>query len=700
MKRQLWGFPAVIAAFLCSAATNEVFSEMNPLLDVPTAPFGALPFNTVRLEHFLPALAKAMAEENAEYDAIVSNSEPPTFENTIEAMERAGKLSERVINIFYTLSSSATNKELQELESKIAPMIAKHVSGLLINPPLFDRVNALYQERESLDLNHEQRRLLEVTHLKLRRAGAGLDKAGRERLAQLHELQAEVETKFTQNVQDDEDSWAMVIEESDLAGLPESLVSAAAEAARERGHEGKYAITLSRSSVEPFITYSARRDLREKAARAWANRGDNNDAHDNKELLRQIVELRLERARLLGYPSFAHYATEDVMAATPEAVLKLLLDVWEPAKRQFHRDREQISEMARADGIDSLEFWDWRYYQNKVRMAHYSVDEEEVKQYFELDRMIDALFYVAKRLFGVSFTEIDGIPTYHADVRVYEVKDSAGQHLALFYMDPFARTGKRSGAWMSSFFNQASFDGVVRPHVSNNNNISRADPALLSLDDAMTLFHEFGHGLHGILTNVAYPSMSGTNVDRDIVELPSQLFEHWVLQPEVLNKFALHHKTGEPMPKSLVEKIIASQTYGEGFATIEYIGSALADIELHLMDDFESFDATEFEKRIREKYDMPDEVLFRHRLPHFLHLFSGDHYASGYYTYLWAAVLEYDMWEAFEESGNVFDPVLAKRLNDYLYSAGNSRSPTDAYKLLRGRMPTVQPLLRGRGFVE
>lgn len=697
---------AILLLASAAAISNDLRSEpmdtrVNPLISEPTAPFGALPFDTVRLEDFRPAIERGMDIEKREYAAILDNPEPPAFANTVEALELVGEDLHRALSVFDTLCSSATNDDLQALEAELAPVRARHWNELTLNPRLFQRVDALHHQRDALGLTPEQLRLLEESHKGLRLSGAGLDEAGRTRLAQINERLATLETSFAQNLQAEEDEWMLVIEDvADLEGLPESLVSAAASAAQERELAGKWVITLSRSSVEPFITYSARRDLRERAAKAWGLRGDNNDAHDNKAILREILVLRQETARLLGYPTYAHYATDGVMAGTPDNVLKLLNDVWAPAKAQHARERAQVEEMARADGIDQLEFWDQRYYANKVRLAHYDVNEEEVKQYFELGRMIDAMFYTANRLFGVTFEPIAGIPVYHPDVRVYEVKDADGRHLSLFYMDPFARTGKRSGAWMNSNRDQRRFHSEVRPLVSNNNNISKADPALLTLDDAITLFHEFGHGLHGMLTDVTYESLSGTDVDRDLVELPSQLFEHWVLQPEVLRKFALHYKTGEPIPEALIKRILAAQNYGEAFSQIEYVSSAIVDIELHLLPDPAALDVNAFEAEILAKYGMPPAMRLRHRPPHFHHMFDGDQYAAGYYTYLWAAVLEYDMFEAFTEAGDVFDPEVARRLKTYLYSAGNVRDPVETYKLLRGRMPTVEPLLRGKGFVE
>ncbi|WP_225889878.1 M3 family metallopeptidase [Indioceanicola profundi] len=705
MTTALGGMAAVNAAEQVQvAAATKTAESANPLLAEWTTPFGVPPFSQIEPEHFLPAFEKAMADHKAEVAAITGNPEAPTFENTIVAMEKSGAALDKVAAVFYNLNSSNTNDELQAIARELAPKMAKHGNDISMDPKLFARIDAVYQQRDKLKLKPEEVRLLERHRLDFVRSGAQLPKEKQDRLAQIMERLATLSNQFSQNVLADEKDYMLVLEsEKDMEGLPEFVRAAAAQAANERGLDGKHVITLSRSSIEPFLTFSARRDLREKAFKAWIARGDNGDEHDNKEIIKEIVQLRVERANLLGYPTFADYKLEDTMAKTPAAVEELMLKVWEPAKQALAEEQKMLQSAAAAEGQNiEIEPWDWRYYAEKVRKASFDLDQAEIKPYFQLDKMIEAMFYTATRLYGVTFEERKDIPTYHPDVRAFEVKDKDGKHVAVFLSDNFARPSKRSGAWMSSYRSQEKLRGDIRPIVVNNNNFSKGkqgEPALLSFDDANTLFHEFGHGLHGMLSDVTYPGQAGTNVLRDFVELPSQINEHWIEQPEVLKKFAVHYKTGEPIPDELLEKILAAQNFNQGFSTVEYLASSLVDLEFHALTDAKDLDVAQFEKDTLKKIGMPEVMVMRHRSPHFSHIFSGDGYSAGYYSYMWAEVLDADGFEAFKEKGDIFDPELARKLLENVYSAGGTMDPMEAYIRFRGRAPSVEPLLRNRGFL-
>ena len=673
----------------------------NPFFDVWTTPFELPPFDRIRPEHFPTAFDRGMEEHAAEIAAISGTAEPPDFANTIEALERSGKLLNRVSRVFHNLTGSAPNPELDAIDRDYAPKLAAHGMRIALDPALFARIDALFRQRDTLGLAPDQMRLLERHHLRLVRAGALLGPEQKSRMAAISERLASLHTLFGQNVLHDEDEWQLALEEADLGGLPEFARAAAAAAARERGLDGKYVITLARASVEPFLAFAARRDLRETACRAWAARGEHADrfggAHDNRPLVREIVALRAEQARLLGYPNYAAYRLDDTMARTPEAASRLLRQVWEPAKQKAGAERAELTEAARADGLNEpIAVWDWRYYAEKVRQAKYAIDEAAVKPYFVLDNMVAAAFDTAGRLFGVEFIERKDCVAYHPDVRVYEVRERGGRAIGLFLHDNFARPGKRSGAWMSSFREQQTFDGEVLPIVINNNNFSRGEPTLLSFDDARTLFHEFGHGLHGLLSRVRYPSQSGTAVRRDFVEFPSQILEHWAAAPEVLRRYARHYKTGEPLPDDLLQRLLAARNFNQGFATVEYAACAMLDLELHARPDPGETDIDAFERDFRVRTGMPPEIGLRHRPTHFQHLFAGSGYAAGYYAYLWAEVLDADGFAAFTEAGDPFDPTLAGRLKA-IYSAGDSADPMALYRTFRGREPEIAPLLEQRG---
>lgn len=668
----------------------------NPFFEPWTTPFGMPPFDRIRPEHFPPAFDRAMADHVAEVDGIAGNPEAPGFANTVEALERSGRLLERVAAVFFNLTSSNTDDALDAIELDYAPKLAQHNMGIALNPKLFARLDALYRQRDSLGLTVDQMRLLERRHLAFIRSGAALSEDAKTRMAAISERLATLHTVFGQNVLNDEKEWQLVLDEADLAGLPEALRAAAAQAAKERGLAGQWAITLARSSVEPFLTFSARRDLRQAAYQAWTRRGGLDGPHDNRPLIAEILGLRDEQAKLLGFGNYAAYKLDDSMAKTVEAVDRLLRQVWEPAKRKAAEEASLLEAEARAEGMNEpIAPWDWRYYAEKVRKARYDLDEAEIKPYFVLDNLVQAAFDTAGRLFGVSFAERSDLPVYHPDVRVYEVTDRSGQAAGLFLHDNFARSGKRSGAWMSSYRDQELLDGEVLPIVVNNNNMARSEPTLLSFDDAKTLFHEFGHGLHGLLSKVRYPSQSGTAVRRDFVEFPSQVYEHWLSVPETLRTYARHQTTGEPIPETLLKRLLDARTFNQGFATVEYTSAALLDLAFHTQP-LPGGDVEAFESRVLDDIGMPSEIGVRHRPVHFQHLFAGSGYAAGYYAYLWAEVLDADGFAAFEEAGDPFEPALAARLKD-IYSSGDTQDPMQLYEAFRGRAPSVEPLLEKRG---
>jgi peptidyl-dipeptidase Dcp len=685
-----------------SAAPPLAAVPSNPLLREWTSRFGVPPFGDITPEHFRPAFSRALAEHEAEVEAVAKGEAAPTFENTVEALERSGERLARVASVFYALSSAHTNDALLKIEREMSPVLARHWNRFYTDEAVFRRLDALHERREALDLTPEQARVLERYHVAFRRAGAPLDAAAKGRLAEITERLATLGTSFSQNVLADEQAYTLVLEsEADLAGLPDFLRSAARAAAEERGLAGKHVITLSRSSVEPFLQFSTRRDLREKIFRAWIVRGEGGGATDNRAIIAEMVALRAERARLLGYTDFAHYRLDDAMAKRPEAVRELLDAVWKPARSRALADRDAMQELVRQEGGNfKLEAWDWRTYADKLRKFRCDFDEAEIKPYLQLDRVIEAAFDTAHRLFGLTFQPRHDVDVWHPDVRAWEVKGSDGGHVGLFFGDYFARTSKRSGAWMTTLRDQEKLAGDIRPLVVNVMNFSKGEPTLLSFEDARTLFHEFGHGLHGLLSNVTYPMISGTSVLTDFVELPSQLYEHWLEQPEILRKFAVHYRTGEPMPEDLLKRLIAARTFNQGFATVEYVAAALVDLDFHSLPAAENLDVKKFEEDSLARIGMPSEIVLRHRPPHFTHVFSGGGYASAYYSYMWSEVLDADAFAAFEEAGDVFDPATAKRLHDHIYSAGGARDPEAAYTAFRGRLPTAQALLRKRGLLD
>ncbi|MGO3932352.1 M3 family metallopeptidase [Rhodopseudomonas pseudopalustris] len=679
-------------------------STGNPLLQAWTTPFETPPFAEIAPEHFLPAFEQAFADHAAEIAAITHDPTEPDFDNTITALERSGKLLNRVAAVFYDLVSAHSNPALLEIDKDVSLRMARHWNPIMMNAVLFGRIAALRDKRAELKLTSEQQRLLERTYTRFHRSGAGLDDAAKARMAEINERLAQLGTNFGHHLLGDEQDWFMELGESDTDGLPASYVAAARAAAEERGMPGKAVVTLSRSSVEPFLKSSSRRDLREKVYRAFIARGDNGNANDNNALIGEILSLREETAKLLGYPTYAAYRLEDSMAKTPEAVRGLLERVWKPARARAMADRDALQELVAEDGGNfKLAPWDWRYYAERLRQRRANFDDSAIKPYLALDNMIAAAFDTATRLFGVSFAERNDVPVWHPDVRVWEVKDADGAHRGLFYGDYYARPSKRSGAWMTSLRDQQKLDGAVAPLIINVCNFAKGadgEPSLLSPDDARTLFHEFGHGLHGMLSDVVYPSLSGTSVFTDFVELPSQLYEHWQEQPQVLQQFARHYQTGEPLPDDLLRRFIAARKFNQGFATVEFVSSALLDLEFHTQPASAIGEVSAFERRELEKIGMPEEIALRHRPPQFAHIFTGDHYASGYYSYMWSEVMDADAFGAFEEAGDIFDPQVAKRLRDDIYASGGSRDPEEAYIAFRGRAPEPDALLRRRGLLE
>jgi peptidyl-dipeptidase Dcp len=676
----------------------------NPLLQAWLTPHATPPFAEILPEHFLPAFEQAFADHAAEVAAITQDPAAPDFANVIVALERSGKLLSKVSAVFYDLVSAHSSPELLEIDSEVSLRQARHWNPILMNAVLFGRIAQLHQNRATLGLTPEQTRLLERTYTRFHRAGAGLDDAAKKRMADINERLAQLGTAFSHHLLADEQAWLLELGEADRDGLPESFVAAAQAAAAERELPGKAIVTLSRSSVEPFLKDSNRRDLREKVFKAFTARGDNGNANDNNATIVEILTLRQESARLLGYQTFAAYRLEDSMARTPQAVRDLLERVWQPARARALADRDALQALIAEEGGNfTLAPWDWRYYAEKLRRRRANFDDAAIKPYLALDNMIAAAFDCATRLFGVTFSERKDIPVWHPDVRVWEVKDAAGKHKALFYGDYFARPSKRSGAWMTSLRDQQTLDGEVSPLIINVMNFSKGaqgQPALLSPDDARTLFHEFGHGLHGMLSNVTYPSLSGTSVFTDFVELPSQLYEHWQEQPQVLRQFARHYENGEPLPDDLLQRFLAARKFNQGFATVEFVSSALLDLEFHTQPAAASRDVGVFERKELDKIGMPAEIVLRHRPTQFGHIFSGDHYAAGYYSYMWSEVMDADAFGAFEEAGDIFDPAVAKRLHDDIYSSGGSREPDEAYVAFRGRKPEPDALLRRRGLLD
>ena len=689
---------------LFSFITVLAIAQNNPLLEKWSGPYNGIPpFDKILVSHFKPALEGSMDEYLKEIERITSNPDAPTFANTIEALERSGKTMGRVTIIYGIWSSNLSSPELQSVQKEMAPRLAAFSDKITQNPKLFERIEAVYIKRMSSGLNAEQQRLAWFYHNNFVRAGARLDNNSKEKLTVINQKLAGLYTKFSSNVLYDENNlYLHLTNEADLAGLPQTLKDAAAGAAATRKLQG-HVINNTRSSIDPFLTYSDRRDLREKAWKLFVNRGDNAGEHDNNAIVSEILQLRAERANLLGYPTHAHWRLENAMAKTPENALNLLEAVWKPAVSRVKDEVRDMQAVADKEGANiTIAPWDYKYYAEKVRKEKYDLDFNEVKQYMQLDKLREGMFWVAGELFGFSFSPVTNVPVYHPDVKVWEVKNrNTGQHIGLWYFDPYARTGKRSGAWMNAYRRQDKLDGVTTI-VSNNSNFVKGkegEPVLISWDDAETLFHEFGHALHGLSSNVTYPSLSGTAVARDYVEFPSQLLEHWLSTPEVLQRFALHYQTGKPIPPSLVQKIENASTFNQGFITTEYLASALIDMKMHL-EGTKKIDADSYERETLTAMGMPSEIVMRHRTPQFTHVFAGDGYSAGYYSYLWSDVITADAYGAFKEGKGPYDKAVGQRLSDYIFSVGNTMDPAEAYKKFRGRNPKTEALMQDRGFIS
>jgi len=688
-----------------TSASPATPADSNPLAAQWTGPYGGVPpFDKVKISDLKPALEAAMAENLAEIDAIANNKAKPTFENTIAAMERSGQMLDRVSTIYGIQASNMSSEAFEPVQTEMEPKLAAHSDKITQNGALFKRIEAVYNlEQAKKAVRGERYRLIWKYYTDFVRQGAKLAPEQKARLGEINQQLAGLFTKFSQNLLGDEGQLSLMLtSEADLAGLPQSLKDSAAAAAAAKGKPGQWMIRNTRSSIDPFLTYSDRRDLREKAWRMFVNRGDNGDARDNNGIIPEILHLRAERAKLLGYATHAHWRLEPQMAKTPENAMKLMEGVWPAAVSRVKEEVADMQALADKEGAKiTIEPWDYRFYSEKVRIAKYDLDQNEVKPYLQLDKIKEAMFWVAGELFNFTFAPVKNVPVYHPDVTVYEVRDkTSGKYIGLWYFDPYARDGKRSGAWMNAYRSQQRMAGDVTTIVSNNSNFVKGkpgEPVLISWDDATTMFHEFGHALHGLASNVTYPTLSGTNVARDYVEFPSQLMEHWISTPQVLQKFALHYQTGKPIPQALVDKINKAATFNQGFDTVEYLASALVDMKLHLAGD-RKIDVDSFEKETLAALGMPKEIVMRHRTPQFGHVFSSDGYSAGYYSYMWSDVLTADAFGAFTEAGGPYDKKVAKRLKDTIFSVGNTIDPAEAYRNFRGRDPNVDALMIKRGF--
>lgn len=700
--KSMKGFYPFLSLFLLLSFSLAQESE-NPFFKEFDTPFGVPPFDRIKEEHFIPAIKAGIELHKKEIEEIVNNPAPPTFENTIEALEKSGSLLRKASDVFSVLNGCMTNDNMQKITKEVAPMLAKHRDEITMNPKLFQRVKAVYEKREGLNLTQEQKKLVEEYYKDFVRGGANLDDKKKARLMEINQELSLLSVKFGENVLKEENRFELVIDnKEDLEGLSESVIKAAEETAKEKKYEGKWVFTLKKPSLIPFLQYSKNRELREKIFKAYINRGNNNDELDNKEIISKIVALRIEKTKLLGYKTHAHLVLEENMAKTPEKVYELLKKIWEPALKVAKNEAKELQEMIKKEGGDfKLQPWDWWYYAEKVRKEKYELGEEMLRPYFKLENCIQGAFYVANRLYGIKFEEKSDIPKYHPDVKVFEVKESDGTHIGIFYVDYFPRASKRSGAWMTSFRKQSKIDRkMINPVVVNVGNFTKPTaekPALLSIEEVETLFHEFGHALHGLLSNCTYPSLSGTAVPRDFVELPSQIMENWALEPEVLKVYAKHYQTEEPIPAELVEKLNKTRKFNQGFATVEYLAASFLDMDYHTLEDARGIDPIKFEEDSMKKIGMIPEIVVRYRSTNFQHIFPGG-YSAGYYSYIWSEVLDADAFEAFKEKG-IFDSKTALSFRKNILEKGGSEDPMTLYKRFRGREPKVEPLLKKRGLL-
>lgn len=699
MKKLMSIFIMSTTFFAASAQSNSD----NPLLKPWTGPYGGVPaFNEYKVSDFKPAIQFAIQEKLNEIDVIANNPKPATFENTIVAMERSGGTIERILTVYGIYRSNLSSPEFSVIDREMSPKFSEFSDKINQNKKLFTRIESVYNSKEKSKLTGEQQRLIWLYYTNFVRQGAQLNDADKAKVAAINKEMASLFTRFSQNLLAEEHNQYVALKtESDFEGLPAEVKNAAIAEAKDRKLDVMGCIANTRSSIEPFLTFSTRRDLREKAFDIFVKRGDNGNENDNNATLVTILELRTKKAKLLGYPTFADWSLSNKMAKDPKKTLALMESVWEPAVEQVHKDVAEMQKIVDAEGGKfKIQPWDYRFYAEKVRKAKYDLDQNEVKPYLQLENLREGMFWVAGELFNLNFKQITNVPVYHPDVRVWEVSNKiTGKVVGLWYFDPYARTGKRSGAWMNAYRDQQKLDGDVLTIVSNNCNFIKGaanEPILISWEDASTLFHEFGHALHGLCSNVTYPSLAGTAVARDYVEFPSQLLEHWLATPEVLNKFALHYKTNQPLPQALVDRIEKAANFGEGFSTVETISSSLIDMKLHLATT--TIDPHKFEKETLDALHMPSEIVMRHRIPQFGHIFSSDGYAAGYYSYLWADVINADAWEAFTEGKGAYDKEVAKRLYETVFSVGNTIDQEKAYENFRGRAPKSDALMRARNF--
>jgi peptidyl-dipeptidase Dcp len=672
----------------------------NPFLKKYNTPFGVPPFNEIRFEHYLPALIEGIKEQQAEIAAIINNPEEPTFENTLEAMDNSGKLLGNVTRVLYNLLSANTSEELQQISKDASPLLSKNSDDIILNEELFARVKKIYDRKDELDLRADQKKLLDDTYKSFIKRGVNLNETDKDKLRSLNSELSLLYLQFSDNLLKETNAFKLVVDkEEDLAGLPANVVAGAAETAVKNGMEGKWVFTLQKPSLIPFITYARNRDLREKIYKGYYNRGDNDNERDNKEIIKRIISLRIERAKLLGYDTHADFVLDDTMAKTPEKVYELLNRLWDAALPMAKREAEELQQMIHAEGNKfKLESWDWWYYTEKLKKAKYDLDEEELRPYFQMENVREGAFNLANKLWGITFTELSGIPTYHPEVTVYEVKESDGRHIGLLYTDYFPRDSKRGGAWMNSLRRQ---NKDVTPVICNVGNFSKPagdTPGLLSLDEVNTLFHEFGHGLHGLLSDTYYESQSGTSVPRDFVELPSQIMENWATEPEILKTFAFHYKTGEVIPDHLIEKIQKTAHFNQGFITVEYLAASFLDMKYHVLTDAADLNVNEFETETLDEIGLIPEIISRYRSTYFQHIFSSG-YDAGYYSYIWAGVLDADAFEAFKET-SLYDQKVAASFRENILSKGGTEDPMVLYKNFRGREPSIEPLLKRRGLLD
>jgi peptidyl-dipeptidase Dcp len=686
-----------IAGLLCSC----IKQKENPLLSEFDTPFQVPPFEKIKEENYLPAFKEGMEQQNMEIEAIVNNPESPTFENTIEALESSGSLLRRVGNVFYVLNGSMTNDKMQKIAKEVAPLESQHEDNIRLNAKLFQRIKAVYEQKDKLGLTTEQNTLVEKYYKDFVRSGANLDEEKKAKLKEINQELSVLSVKFGENVLKENNRFEMVIDkEEDLAGLPPAVITAASEAAKERGYEGKWVFTIHKPSMIPFLQYSEKRDLREKIFKAYINKGNHNDELDNKAILSKIAALRVERANLLGYKTHAGYVLENNMAKKPENVYKFLDQLWKPALKMAKREAKELQEMISQEGHTfKLQPWDWWYYAERLKKAKYDLDEEMLRPYFKLENVRQGAFAVANKLYGIQFVELTDIPKYNQDAKGYEVKEADGSHIGILYTDYFPRASKRGGAWMNSFRKQSKPHGKeIYPVITNNGNFSKPTggrPALLSSEEVLTLFHEFGHALHGLLSDCTYNKLSGTSVARDFVELPSQIMENWAFEPEVLKMYAKHYETGEVIPQELIDKIKKASQFNQGFATVEYLAASFLDMDWHTLTEPKELDVNKFETESMNRIGLIPEIIVRYRSPYFNHIFSGG-YSSGYYSYIWAEVLDADAFQAFKET-SLFDQKTAQSFRKNVLEKGGTEDPMVLYKRFRGAEPTVEPLLKKRG---